>query len=307
MNIPYVNPRERDAEQLLKLLHPKLGAGERSEIRHKRPGENRPMSRKFFANSMEAARYAVSLVHEDVYVGVAARRGEDGTKAGVARLRVLWADLDLKHGHTRQSRLQQLNGLPCYPSMLVWSGGGWHPYWLLKEPTEGLKELEKAELMMQRLAEGLDGDPVHDCSRIMRVPGTFNHKYGEPRLAKLQHCDSQVRYGLGQLREMAEALPKNTEDGPRHGGKVRRDVLSGSIREGGRNVALASIAGSLRGRGLDPETMCMVLLEVNRLRCEPSLGEFEVVQIANSVARYPAGNPRYRRSSARRVYRKGTS
>jgi len=77
VNIPYVNPHERDAEQLLKLLHHELDAGERSEIRYKRSGENRPMSQKFFANPMEAVRYTVSHVHEDVYVGVAARRGED--------------------------------------------------------------------------------------------------------------------------------------------------------------------------------------------------------------------------------------
>jgi len=76
MSIHHPNPRERDAERFLKLLHHKLDAGERSEIRYKRPGENRPMSRKFFANPMEAVRYAVSHVHEDVYVGVASRRGE---------------------------------------------------------------------------------------------------------------------------------------------------------------------------------------------------------------------------------------
>lgn len=78
--IHQVNPRERDAEQFLKVLHHRLGAGERSEIRYKRPGEDRSMSRKFFADPMEAARYAASLVHEDVYVGVAPRHGEDGTR-----------------------------------------------------------------------------------------------------------------------------------------------------------------------------------------------------------------------------------
>jgi hypothetical protein len=260
------------------------------------------MSRKFFADPMEAARYAVSLLHEDVYIGVAPRRGEDGTKAGAARSWALWADLDLKDGHTCQSRLQQLAGLPYYPSMLVWSGGGWHPYWLLKKPVEGPEELKRAELIMQRLAEELDGDPVHDCSRIMRVPGTFNHKYGEPRSARLEHCAPELRYGLDQLLEMAEGLSRRAGGEPGRAGRVRRDVLSGPIREGGRNVALASIAGSLRGRGLDPETICMVLLEVNRLRCEPPLAEPEVVQIGRSVGHYSAGSPRYRSSSAKRVY-----
>ena len=307
MNIPYANPRERDAEWFLKLLHHKLGAAERSEIRHKRPGEAQTMSRKFFADPMEAARYAVSLMHEDVYIGVAPRHGEDGTKASVARLRALWADLDLKGDHTREGRMWQLEGLSCHPSMLTWSGGGWHPYWLLKEPAEGSKELDKAELIMQHLAEGLDGDPVHDRSRVMRMPGTFNHKYEEPRLAKLEHCAPELRYGLDQLLEMAKGLPRRAGREPGRAGRVQHDVLNGPIREGQRNVALASIAGSLRNRGLDAETMCMVLLEVNRLRCEPPLTEPEVVLIGQSVARYPAGSPRYRRASARKVYRKEAS
>jgi hypothetical protein len=71
MNIPYVNPRKRDAERFSKLLH-KLDAEECVEVRLKLPGEGQLMSRKFFANPMEAVRYAVSHVHEDVYVGVAA-------------------------------------------------------------------------------------------------------------------------------------------------------------------------------------------------------------------------------------------
>jgi hypothetical protein len=188
--------------------------------------------------------------------------------------------------------------------MFVWSGGGWHSYWLLKEPAEGPEELEKAELIMQRLAEGLDGDPVHDRSRIMRMPGTFNHKYGEPRRARLEHCDSELRYGLDQLLKMAEGLPRRAEGEPGHTGRVQRDVLSDSIRAGGRNVVLTSVAGSLRDRGLDAETICCVLLEVNRLRCEPPLREAEVLRVGRSVSRYPAGSPRYRASSAKRIFLK---
>jgi putative DNA primase/helicase len=67
-------------------------------------------------------------------------------------------------------------------------------------------------------------------------------------------------------------------------------------------VALASTAGSLRNRGLDAETICVVLLEVNRRRCEPPLDEAEVVGIGQSIGRYPAGRPRYVRSSAKRIY-----
>ena len=53
-----------------------------------------------------------------------------------------------------------------------------------------------------------------------------------------------------------------------------------------------------------PETICAVLVEVNRLLCEPPLKEAEAIGIGRSVGGYPAGSPRFRRSSARRIYRK---
>ena len=102
---------------------------------------------------------------------------------------------------------------------------------------------------------------------------------------------------------MADTLPGKVGDDPHKGGTVPRGVLSDPIRDGRRNVTLASIAGSLRDRGLDAKTICVVLLEVNRVRCEPPLGEAEVISVGQSVSRYPAGSPRYMRSPARRIRR----
>jgi hypothetical protein len=79
---------------------------------------------------------------------------------------------------------------------------------------------------------------------------------------------------------------------------VPREILGGPIRKGGRNVALTSVAGSSRRRGLDAGTICVVLLEVNRLRCEPPLADSEVIGIVQSISRYPAGSVRYIASPA---------
>jgi hypothetical protein len=302
------NSRMRVAGAYFSSLHHSLGVEERIEIRHKLPGEGQPMCKKFFAHPAEAARYATTLVNDNVYAGVAPRYGKDGTKAGVTRLPTLYADLDLKDGHTCENRLQQLRDLLYFPSILVWTGAGFHVYFLLKEPAEGSEELARAELVMRHLAEGLEGDPVHDRSRILRVPGTFNLKYGEPRAVKMERCEPGLRYGLDELEKMAEGMPRKVDgdDDPGRAGKVRRDILSGPIGKGERNLALVSVAGSLRDRGLDSETMCMILLELNRLKCEPPLGEQEVIAVGRSVSKYAAGSPRYRSSSARRVYGKKT-
>lgn len=287
------------ASAFFRTLFHRLVAKERIELRYKLSGAEQPMNREFLKNSSQAADSAIALGQtREVYTDVAPRQGNVGTKAGVTKLLHIWGDLDVKGHHTQATRLGQLTALPCHPSILVWSGGGYHPYWSLEEPAEGLHELARAERVMARIAEGLDGDAVHDRSRILRVPGTLNHKEDEPRPVRLVHCDPEQRYTLDQLEEMAESLPKSENP---TGGKVNQDVLSDPICEGGRNTVLASVAGSLRDRGLDEETMKIVLLEVNNLRCEPSLSHDEVERIARSVCRYPAGRPRYRRSSVRRV------
>jgi Primase C terminal 1 (PriCT-1) len=161
---------------------------------------------------------------------------------------------------------------------------------------------------MRRLAAAMGGDPVHDRSRVMWVPGSFNHKYGEPRPVLLEHYVLGWRHGLEELEAMTETFAPETGSHAQNDGKVPREVLGGPIREGGRNVALTSVAGSLRSRGLDADTICRVLLEVNRFRCEPPLLEAEVIRISRSIGRYPAGSPRYIGSPARRVRRdEGTS
>ena len=263
------------------------------------------MRRAFYSDLKEAARNAIMLGRrEEVYVGAAPRRGEEGTKAGVSRVLAIWADLDARGSHTRESRTEQLMKLLLRPSIMVWTGGGWHSYFLLEKPADGPEELQRAELVMRRLAAGLASDPVHDRSRILRVPGTYNWKYGELRPVVLERFDPDLRYGLGELEEMVGVLlgGAGVGDDVHHVGTVSRDVLSGPIRDGQRNVTLASVAGSLRDRGLDVETICIVLLEVNQRRCEPPLAEAEVVGIGRSIGRYPPGSPRYRSSSAIRVY-----
>jgi uncharacterized protein (DUF927 family) len=55
---------------------------------------------------------------------------------------------------------------------------------------------------------------------------------------------------------------------------------------GERNTRLASVAGTMRRRGLCPEAIEAALLEQNQRCCEPPLTDNEVRQIAKSVASY---------------------
>ena len=73
-------------------------------------------------------------------------------------------------------------------------------------------------------------------------------------------------------------------------------VLDDTIPEGRRNDTLASLAGTMRRRGMTSEEIHPALAVVNARRCAPPLAEAELRAIATSVGRYPpalggAGGP----------------
>ncbi len=84
---------------------------------------------------------------------------------------------------------------------------------------------------------------------------------------------------------------------PLHSVKARKSAASNNgdaqgtpIAEGGRNVALASLAGTMRSRGMTASAIEAALLAHNQERCNPPLPEKEVRHIARSVGRYPVTN-----------------
>lgn len=63
-------------------------------------------------------------------------------------------------------------------------------------------------------------------------------------------------------------------------------LLAPEISEGGRNAALASLAGVLRRYGADEDGIVGTLLAMNEHRCKPPLAAEEVRGIARSICRY---------------------
>lgn len=113
-------------------------------------------------------------------------------------------DLDAGEGKPYASLKDALAGLLAWckadafppPSIIVQSGGGLHCYWVL---TESLT-IARWEVLARRfkqvcLATGLKIDPscTGDAARLLRVPGTRNHKGAEPRPVRvLQETDDRI-------------------------------------------------------------------------------------------------------------------
>jgi hypothetical protein len=77
-----------------------------------------------------------------------------------------------------------------------------------------------------------------------------------------------------------------------NGAGPRADPVDEIIPEGSRNATLASLAGTMRRRGMTVEEIVDALRSVNQRRCVPPLGDDELRQIAHSIGRYaPAATP----------------
>ncbi len=191
----------------------------------------------------------------------------------------LWADVDEKRGATFSHLLRSIS---LEPQVVVDSGHGWHLYWRLVEPVP----THVAQEAMKVIAAALGGDAVGDAARIMRVPGTVNHKDGGAVPVRLLRLDPitrhrfsdfdlpmpDVRSGERTLYD-GEEWTLSDDDAPR-------------FPEGGRNAGLARLAGAMVLKGMTPDQMLDALMAENEIRCDPPLTEKEVVNVARSVARY---------------------
>ncbi len=107
-----------------------------------------PQGQSFQDNIEDAIQkclYHVGKRHH-VYVGVNPRdrdkvleektkKGHPGGKAAVSRVRTLFSDYDCdKFGKSKEQGLEELRNNYCPPSMIVDSGRGLQPYWILKIP-----------------------------------------------------------------------------------------------------------------------------------------------------------------------------
>jgi len=116
------------------------------------------------------------LVEEyDVYFGVCPRVRPQGDKSAVTIAPGFWCDLDFKRFPEGEAEvLRQLAEFPLRPTWIIATGGGYHCYWQLKEPT---KADATFEARLKGLARTLNADPAAtDRSRVLRVPGTWNLK-----------------------------------------------------------------------------------------------------------------------------------
>jgi hypothetical protein len=195
------------AELYLRMLTASAPLGSLLDVRYRM--QKGGFTRTFlYASDKTAARKIANIGQRtDVYVGCAPRIRRRGTRADIAATALLWVDCD------DAAALQAARAFTPQASMIVASGtpDHAHAYWQLTYTLDA-PDLHDANW---RLAKKLGGDvKCADATRILRVPGTWNHKQQWPSPVEiLDHTG--IRHRLADILTQLPVLDRPLRDRPR--------------------------------------------------------------------------------------------
>lgn len=153
--------------------------------------------------------HELDLAGWDIYIGVLPRLRHGGTEDDVYPFTdILWADVDAKNGRTKAQAFGDIHSFGVPPTSVVDSGNGYHLTWRLTRQVP----FDQARAVMQGIAKQLHGDAVYDAPRILRLPGTHNHKHGGNLPVRLLVLDTIHRYDLGDFGDL-RYVPRRIEIG----------------------------------------------------------------------------------------------
>jgi hypothetical protein len=122
----------------------------------------------------------------------------------IGAINCFYSEFDFKDFDSREACEMHIDALPLPPSVIIFSGGGYHAYWLLEE-TLTLTEDNRARVkrVQAEWVKFVGGDVgAKDLARVLRVPGFENRKekYAPdyPTVAMVR-CDLGQMYTFGEL------------------------------------------------------------------------------------------------------------
>jgi len=186
------------------------------------------------------------IANHDVYFGVGATNKtldsyERPKNNDISAIPGLWVDIDVFHPVAHKTKElppdipAALSLLPSElpPSIIVWSGYGLHVYWLFKEPweLESPDERKHATQLLQSLQavvrqnaarQGWKIDTTSDLARVLRVPGTINHKLPDSQVQAQVIEQSEIRYNPTDIEDLLPAVESSTQNTNRTAAFERR-------------------------------------------------------------------------------------
>ena len=242
---------------------------------------------------LQTAREYVDIANS-IWFGPGLRLGEHGRDVDVVSIPALWSDCDVKlFNGDMQRALKCLYDAPHIPSIIVNTGHGYQAYWLLDTPAENeqIKEASSAMRWLQdTLSSGLKTklDSVHNPSRVMRLPNTWNRKDTPVPCTIVRF--SEVRFSLrdfGRSEERSSAdntalvfdVPKE-KDSKALLDKAKENGLPGWVNQ-------ALFRPEFYHKGDDSSLDWRVALELVKVL---TLGEAEIVWMKSYLGRRASGD-----------------
>ena len=196
-----------------------------------------------------------------VYFAPCLRTEKKGNAQSASYVPALWVDIDCDNDPMqRETALERLNNFDLKPSVIVDSGGGWHAYWLLKQPY--ILETEDDRSYIANILKGLfqllggDKNYVKSVASVMRLPSTINTKPERDNACVDITCfEPDRRYDIQQF-DWLKVEPSQIQlssasnlDGQNHLPQRTQNYLSSGAFKGDRNRELFAAACQLRDAG----------------------------------------------------------
>lgn len=144
-------------------------------------------------------------------------------KRYICALNCLYAEFDVKQYGSKEAIIAHLDGSTFpIPSVLIDSGGGVHGYWLLRDTfaLESDDQRAAAEVIQRLWVQTIGADPtVHDLTRVLRIPNTFNFKYEPARRVEWLTHDLSCTY---TIQALTAHLPTVQAEAPRSAEPLRK-------------------------------------------------------------------------------------
>jgi RepB DNA-primase from phage plasmid len=188
--------------------------------RHRTPSRHIPVRQSEPMDKALDALDAANVQGWGAYVALGLRhpgltRWQRGGLSDVVVLPALFVDID-NDSEVVQQRLMTSS---LTPSLLVHSGGGYHAYWFLNEPTP---DLDFADRILEGLATYFGGDRLSPAASL-RLPGTHNTKPGRNGVLchLVHHTDCDYRLNDFGRFIQREAVPPAATHGQTLNGERR--------------------------------------------------------------------------------------
>lgn len=216
-----------------------------------------------------------SLTH-NIYFGVFTREGNQGKAENVREGTCIFADMDFKNYKGGQKEADEIiKKFPVKPSLVIHTGNGYHLYWLLAKVISVQNLKDRVINILRGIANTLSADTsVADIARVLRMPGTLNHKTIPPKPVFLD-CINEIRYSLEDFRDY-ETLEQTQKKTP------LRELYQG-VPDGQRNVSLTRLIGSLVNDGLSYDECLAFAFQWNENNNPPETDLKKIERTVKSV------------------------